>query len=958
MDIEPNDPTAAFGNVSFVDCISSNNSGAAAYVQLKRLNASSSPLKITFQNFTILGGKSVGFAVGGIAPGVRGSIVLDGCHVSRTQGSGIFLYPKAAAGASLTVRRSTFDNTALCSGTGCKGMGPTPIQIDDPEGAVHFDVGGITFEDCELSDMRDRPWLEATALNATLANISFGFTVTNPHGCRETVQPHSVRVTVDTTCQRGDVSTMMAPTQLPSATLVVAEAKGFLLAITADCQAFLTDTTTAAVGSRTPFVMLYNRVNDSRIQNMEPCSRAQVAAPLTHAGDEHPNSTVTVLTLTAPHGYGEVMVSIRSSPGAPFITLSVAAVDGWKVDQKIMAFGEFWVGLGLDDASKTQVVMGKLQGPRSLTGLPIPPPPSAGFVTLSGGSYYRYIFNATAQQSVGFVYARTDRIDDAWQALAREDGGKARRTPDTPNGHGATGATGAWYWTDGLSNENNTDAYIARAKALGCSTLMLTGIVQGDTWQINRTAYSSGIRGTVDRIRQSGLRVGLHTLPYPPSTCIGACSKQNLLQEGLAPTYRSGSIGHSRLHHWYWTEDLGVWWGHEGSGTVAQNGNPTHNQYGYECPQLVRYNCSRWGSNMSLHHTSWSPLGKFRQGSSIGFDGTRSFGVVPQAYPGGDGIMAAGLNHTDGLTLGMVAHPATEPTVSNTVMNLAYLHGSFQLSLASASASASPAASTASAPGWHVRWSVWTAKGGRVLVAESATPCIVVGQPNIIKATFNGTGPSVHVFVNNVLVASTFGAGRPNHAGQPKPVTRLATLVSLPPIVFGVAATALPPAYGQGSNDSVSAMLLKDASAWYNGSLEEIYIKNVTTESRSAYVYTDNVRPNPADNVRLFDFLRPAGRSYFAGLMSDLLNSDGANFDVTQWDGFEIQLLVAGWDFPRSRRTASSGLYRGDPAPDWYGCVYPAKPPNLRAAVQVFIALMVKLHLRLLSVFCCVPGTT
>jgi hypothetical protein len=85
-----------------------------------------------------------------------------------------------------------------------------------------------------------------------------------------------------------------------------------------------------------------------------------------------------------------------------------------------------------------------------------------------------------------------------------------------------------------------------------------------------------------------------------------------------------------------------------------------------------------------------------------------------------------------------------------------------------------------------------------------------------------------------------------------------------------------------------------EGTCWYTGSLEEIYLKNVSTENRASFVYTDNVRPDPAANIRVFDFIRPSGRRYFAELMSGLLNSDGANFDVTQWDGFEVQLLVAG----------------------------------------------------------------
>ena len=71
----------------------------------------------------------------------------------------------------------------------------------------------------------------------------------------------------------------------------------------------------------------------------------------------------------------------------------------------------------------------------------------------------------------------------------------------------------------------------------------------------------------------------------------------------------------------------GFWWGHDGKGGVAFNGNPTRNMYGFECPQLTSgYNCSAWGSNMSLTATHWSPVGRFRSGGAIGFDDYDSIG--------------------------------------------------------------------------------------------------------------------------------------------------------------------------------------------------------------------------------------------------------------------------------------------------------------------------------------------
>ena len=92
------------------------------------------------------------------------------------------------------------------------------------------------------------------------------------------------------------------------------------------------------------------------------------------------------------------------------------------------------------------------------------------------------------------------------------------------------------------------------------------------------------------------------------------------------------------------------------------------------------------------------------------------------------------------------------------------------------------------------------------------------------------------MFVHNTLVEPQLlqGAFKKKQAGRSLHVQggRLLTLASRPPIVVG---------------------------SGFAGSLEEIYLKNVSTELREAYVYTDNVRPNPADRVHLFDFSTEQG---------------------------------------------------------------------------------------------------
>ena len=117
----------------------------------------------------------------------------------------------------------------------------------------------------------------------------------------------------------------------------------------------------------------------------------------------------------------------------------------------------------------------------------------------------------------------------------------------------------------------------------------IMGALEPETWKPNPAKYPSGLNATVEWLKRAGVGVGLHTLPYAPTTCTGTCAQNAFVPEGLAPTYRSGSWG--RLGQDIPTEDLGFWWGHEGAGTLAQNGNPTENWYGFECPQLVPGKC-------------------------------------------------------------------------------------------------------------------------------------------------------------------------------------------------------------------------------------------------------------------------------------------------------------------------------------------------------------------------------
>jgi len=206
----------------------------------------------------------------------------------------------------------------------------------------------------------------------------------------------------------------------------------------------------------------------------------------------------------------------------------------------------------------------------------------------------------------------------------------------------------------------------------------------------------------------------------------------------------------------------------------------------------------------------------------------------------------------------MVVHPVhgTNMEAGITRMTIAELAGSFALELLRDSTKREGRAGAVfevASNSWRLRWTVHTSDG-QVLVAESATACVLGGVGNIVKATFNGSAPSpiIMIFVNNTRVGTyadpkirVGGASLSSLLQSPSRVTRHthdASIASrggmerlpaagqevkvnseaddLPPLVFGGSGSFVPdPASGH---------------IFFNGSLEEIYLKNMSTEAREA----------------------------------------------------------------------------------------------------------------------------
>ena len=159
VDLEPDYPEQNFQNVTFKDCISRDNVGAGFTVALINLNRSSAAVSIALNNVTVDGGYSEGLDIGGVRPGLEGSINITDSLVRNTWG-GNGVYDKASDGAPVRFTRCRIENVGAGGACGCSH---DPLIVYG-SGSYHgnnrsYDVGGVVFEDVTVVDTHARPFL-------------------------------------------------------------------------------------------------------------------------------------------------------------------------------------------------------------------------------------------------------------------------------------------------------------------------------------------------------------------------------------------------------------------------------------------------------------------------------------------------------------------------------------------------------------------------------------------------------------------------------------------------------------------------------------------------------------------------------------------------------------------------------------------------------------------------------
>jgi hypothetical protein len=272
----------------------------------------------------------------------------------------------------------------------------------------------------------------------------------------------------------------------------------------------------------------------------------------------------------------------------------------------------------------------------------------------------------------------------------------------------------------------------------------------------------------------------------------------------------------------------------------------------------IDWRSNDWGYDILLHNTSWTNTGVYRGGLAIGFDGKSSYGKIESA-PSFHSIQHE-------MTLGFVLHPAGG---ADNVQTLFARDGVFLLSLS----------------GGKLIWQVQTT-GGHTVTARGKTVLSTSAlSSHVVKCTYNSTSALAKIFIGSILDGVSDGAA-------PAPQKIAAASGDAPALLVGAT---------------------KAGKLLFKGSIEEIYLKNVSAESRPAYLFADD---NRMGGSFLIDLTRPAGQQLFASAVCSVINQ--ANISAVEYDGMEKLELMSPFDFAHSLRTVSSGVFRGPPAPDFF----------------------------------------
>jgi len=207
IDFEPNSPNERLVNCVVRNCIFQDNAGAAMQVYLKRLDATSQPVSIRFENcvgrlgpagaapddLRAAGAKGgTGILVGAIRDdGPQGLVEFVNCTIENIGRDAISVFDKSATAARVRFDRCNWGTAWLAAAPeDAATRPPLTIQRFRPSSAAV--VGGIDFVDCILHDDRDRPALRVYGTDAEhgAASLTGAIWLNGPHAPRADLGPN------------------------------------------------------------------------------------------------------------------------------------------------------------------------------------------------------------------------------------------------------------------------------------------------------------------------------------------------------------------------------------------------------------------------------------------------------------------------------------------------------------------------------------------------------------------------------------------------------------------------------------------------------------------------------------------------------------------------------------------------------------------------------------------------
>jgi hypothetical protein len=539
---------------------------------------------------------------------------------------------------------------------------------------------------------------------------------------------------------------------------------------------------------------------------------------------------------------------------------------------------------------------GKFQGFRGLED-------SSGWFTItSEWQFWTTILFVKAGDAVAYSIAPTSTLPALWTDISKVE----RIEPLNPN------RARTWFWAHG-ANESNLAYYINITQAVGADVLfigdydaMLSNI--GD-YQLDTNKWPSGFEAAKLRVQSAGLQIGLHMISSGTTVCLdqmdpgwrpyGSCTDDSSLPDyctiscgrclhgckgnrvSQAPgdsggtanidTYASKHLSHLMVPqgptpmNFYYANNAGAWDCHEMVGDVCSQKGA-----GASCASTPMIGCPN-ATNITLHNTSWSTIGRYRTGGAILFDGVHSYAVL--RYEPCGGVRACGNCHVD------ADGKCTEDT---SFLNFTYNHfypnisSEFTFQAVIHPLATSTADSLTSWPQvimtkpnewllqivsngtleWHVRLaSGWTVARGSTDVRKQthSSP----NQTYVVKATH--AAGTIKLFL--CVVGPNFECSMPIAEGEATGSLPLATGTA--DVVFGSASKGSPVVHG------------------FVGALEEIQFNRISYENVSAHLFTEP--GSGCSNYYVWDFTNPSARDHWAQSIARVYNSLGPA--VSQWDG-------------------------------------------------------------------------